>query len=326
MLKDPASISTDLSQETPPPNFNVEYHWKARAQNFDRLDFLKTIIRDMAMLAARDWNEPIAAAYCPTQYGIAVKFVSDRATPKLKVKHTLWALEDVFAKFEKQRRYGPGSMVIEVPPDRLGIGQIQAASTATNVPVQGFQLWNSTFENRIGGSAMQFQVDSVVTPIESANTSIVDTTPPNSLNSKTLAKELSISVTYRDDGQIFPDVQIFNASFKLIVRAAEPPNIHEAIGPLLSTYNDVANFTFSLVAEPFVKTNELSWLDCIDTVAGLVTEMATMGEAGQWAELDGMIKDEGVVLGRFCIDEGDVTKLDPGSLCDVDSPPEVNVS
>lgn len=322
------SENTALSQEEPPSEFRVEYFWKAQGVGFNRLALFNAILYDMGFLGMRDWNSPVAAAKLPAPYGIYIGFVSDRSGPGLKVKHLMWALEEMFDIFEEQKRYAPGSVVVEVTPTRLGVGNVHAAlsdSKPTNLTstISG-DVHDATFERvTLPLDDMAYLTSSTITLNESDHSSstkniILNQTlsSPARLNSP-MGTEMSVDFRYRANGASLNDAQVYNTSLKTIIRAGEPSDRLESIGAILATYNPMDNFTFSFVSEPFVKGEVLSWTDCINSVSGIISKMASQGPEGLWEEIDGFVNHGTVVIGRFCMDKGDLTRLDPQDVCTV---------
>ena len=168
----------------------------------------------------------------------------------------------------------------------------------------------------------------VFLPIGQGNSSTAQTSLANGTVSKLKAldelgekDDVVIKMGYRPDGKTIPDTQVYNASMLLLLRAAQPSDLSESVGPIFSTYNDVADFTFSFGPSLSAKINELDWLACLNSINAIVTAMAGQGPEGKFAELDGIIMDEDFAIGRFCIDKGDLTKDEPESVC-IQTPPE----
>lgn len=280
---------------------------------------------DMGFLATKDWNSSVAVAKCPVPFHIAINFVSDRSGPGLKIKHVMWALEEMFDIFEEQRRYAPGSVVVDITPDRLAVGNVQSTdSDSTPINLTDTSA-RGVADATLGRATLPLDdivLDTGTTSLnESGNSSFTQTVLPNHTMSNPAilnvigGKDTSIDFHYRVDGATFHDTQIFNTSFKTLIKAAELSNLHESIGPILSTYNAMDNFTFSLVPEPFVKAKALSWTVCIKSIVAIVVKMTTQGPEGRWGEIDGFVTDGRVVIGRFCIDKGDLRGVNPGDVC-----------
>lgn len=283
---------------------------------------------DMGFLAVKDWDSPVAAARLPVVFQIAISFVSDRSGPGLKIKHVMWALQEMFDIFEENQRYAPGSVVVDITPDRLAVGSVQSAppdsrpinltdTSARGLPDPTLMSVTSPLRDMALSTLSPFTLN------ELGNSSIIQTLPPNRIPSSSAniqvesGKDTTIDFCYRDKGATLHDAQIFNTSFKTLVKAAE---LHESMGAILSTYSAMDNFTFSLVTEPFVKGKTLTWMDCIKSIVAIVVKMSDQGPEGRWGEIDGFVRDGGVITGRFCIDKGDLTGLDPGDVCTASFP------
>ena len=332
MLTTLISAVTQFSQEEPPHEFRVEYFWRPRGIVFNRLDFFKTVLFDMALLAAKDFQLPVFGLKCPTPFQIAFNFVSDR-TANTKVKHVMWALDKIFEIFVSQQRYAPGNVIVEIPPTRLGVGNVQFDPLvhSSNASVESFvnvspESLNSTFTLPVSDISVLADAVDMQGNGSNAQTMISNNSLRGSEKSDSeKGKNVHVDVSFYADAHTFPDAQIVNASLQLLIRAGQPANIHEAIGPLFSTYNEVADFTISLAPHSYAKTNELSWLDCINSITAIVTAMAREGPEGLWEELSGLIRDDQQVIGRFCIDKGDWTRVDPETVCVQEEQGSVNV-
>ena len=294
-----SSVQQDLGQEQPPSGFKVEYIWKAHGIAFDRLKLFNTIFLEMAMLAVQPWNGVVTIVQSPPLFGVVISFIGDRTTREMRTKHAMWALEEVFGIFVENRHYAPGSVVVDVTNTRLGVGSVQ--------PARSIQATSSQAE---GPSNATVPLTDIVLGMNSSLS-------PNSQGSAGLSnpEKIKLEINYRPGGVSFDSTQIYNASLKLLIRTAEPADMDASIGPILSIYNDIENFTISLVSNPFAKSTVLSWVDCVRTLNSLISEMWTHGPEGTWAELDGTMKDGSTEVGRLCIDRGDLTGLAPATVC-----------
>ena len=230
----------------------------------------------------------------------------------------MWALEEMFDIFVENRRYAPGSVVVDITPTRLGVGNVQPAPLIQATTSQTGHLSkviepltdiilgiNSSLSHNRQGNA------SATTHATLPLNLLSDVIPLNSSRSA----DLTLKIDYRPGGISFDAAQIYNATLKLLIRVAEPTDLEASIGPILSIYNDVENFTVSFAPNLYVKYTPLSWLDCIYSINALIVLMWAQGPEGRWAELDGFIKDGAVTIGRSCIDSGDLTSSDPDTVC-----------
>ena len=294
-----SSVQQDLGQEQPPLGFKVEYIWNAHGVAFDRLRLFNTIFLEMAILAAQPWNGVLTIVQSPPLFGVVIGFIGDRITREMRTKHGMWALKEIFDIFVNNRRYAPGSVVVDIFNIRLGVGSVQ--------PPRSIQATSSQAEGPPNATVPLTDI------ILGRNSSL----SPNSQGSAGLSnpEKIKLEIDYRPGGISFDSTQIYNSSLKLLIRVAEPADMDASIGSIVSTYNDIENFTISVVSNPFAKATVLSWVDCIRTLNALISEMWTHGPDGTWAELDGTIKDGRTEVGRLCIDRGDLTRLAPATVC-----------
>ena len=294
-----SGVQQDLGQEQPPSGFKVEYIWKPHGISFNRLRLFNTVFLEMAILAAQPWNGILTIVQSPPLFGVVIGFIGDRVTREMRTKHAMWALKEVFDIFVNNRRYAPGSVVVDIFNTRLGVGSVQ--------PPRSIRATSSQAE---GPSNATVPLTDIVLGLNSSLS-------PNGQGSAGLSnpEKIKIEIDYRPGGVSFDSTQIYNASLTLLIRAAQPADMDGSIGAILSTYNDVENFTISLVSNPFAKSTVLSWVDCIRTLNALISEMWTRGPEGTWTELDGTIRDGRLEVGRLCIDRGDLTSFAPATVC-----------
>ena len=323
-----------MTQEDPPTAFHIEYLWKASSAAFNRRDLFNTILYDTAAMALQSWDCPIAAAQFPTPFQIEIGFVSNRATLGMKVKSVIWALDKMFDNFVDQQHYAPGNVLVSIGSVRIGVGSVRRIPSPSEVSISTERFSISTPERPGATSSLSMTEP----PLEDESALLLDpqnnlsTIPPNSTTSALTSlsiltgKHITAKVKYRPGGQSFPDVQIFKSSLQLLAQAAEPQDSDISIGTLLSTYNSAANLTFSFAPNRFVKYNELSWADVINTISSVITAMSQVGAQGTWAEMGGTIMDGNEVIGRCCIDKGDSTQTIPDEVCNQELANGITVS
>ena len=329
-MNDFASAATTLSQEEVPVDFRVDFRANPRAKSFGRLDFLNTAVLDMATMAILEWNSNVPAKKFAAPYLVAIGFVSSRSGPGLLVKHVAWALDTIFDIVVKDDSYRGSSFEVRLGPTTLGVGNVYSAekgSAAVNVP-----------DTRIGGLPVTSIIDLMPnSTLTSDNDTALDTalTLPDywqgnsspiqylplshKLGTSTDVKaegQVNLKFWYRADGAVVDDAQVYNASLKLLVKAAESPNLHATIWPGLTTYNNKDDFTYTIRPISFDTRGDMVYLDVIFSLATIVGMMAKSGgPPGMFAELYGTIKAGGTPIGAFCIDKGDKTRMDLHELC-----------
>ena len=330
LLNELASAATTLSQEKIPVAFRVDFRSNPRGQLFGRFDFLNTAILDMASMAILQWNSDVPAKKFDTPYQVAIGFVSSRSGPGLLVKHVVWALEKIFDIVVNEDQYRASNFEVRLGPTTLGVGNVYPAekhSAAVNVP-----------DTRIGGlpeiSIRDLMLKPTLTTYNDTaldtllalpaswqgNTSSIQTLPlshtPGTSTHLNAEGRVNLKFWYRHDGAVVDDAQVYNASLKLLVKAAESPNLHATIWPGLATYNDKDKFTYTIRPVSFGTRGDMTYLDTIFSMATIVGMMSkTGGPPGKFAELYGTIRAGETQIGAFCIDKGDKTGMDLHELC-----------
>lgn len=337
VLNEIASAAMDLSQEKPPADFRVEFLWKTHPSSFGRLDFLYSMILDMATMATRPWNGNVPNYKFPTPYRVAIGFVSKRAGPGLSNKHIMWALERIFDIFVGSDTYLSCNIIIDLGPIALGVGNVYALPrTAPVDPLAGpvGDISNTTDGGAILSSTLApsndtvLKTDTTLPTYWEGNSSSAQTTLLVSQLSEdavhlNASGEVEVTYKYLDNGAIFDDAQVYNATLKLLIQAAEAAessDIKATVWPGLSTYNNKDDLTFTIRPVSFEARDELSVLDCIFTLSSIPNSMSKSGgPPGRFAELVGIVMVGGTITGRFCIEQGDKSGLNLENLCnDVD--------
>ena len=328
MLNEIASAATILSQEEIPADFQVDFRSLPHTALFGRFDFLNTAILDMAQMATTAWNSDVPAKKFAAPYFVAIGFVSSRSGPGLLVKHVVWALDRIFDTIVNGDEYRSSNFVVRLGPTTLGVGNV------ISVEKQSAAVIDS--DKRMGGLVDNTTEDSVSALIPTNDTALDSSltlpaywqgnsspiqTLPVTLTSDTsvnlaAAGRVSLRFWYRPNGAHVDDAQVYNASLKLLIQAAEPSDLKETIWPGLTTYNSKEDFTFTIRPISYTERDSLANLDAIFSLASIVGMMAKSGgPPGRFGELYGNIKAGQSLIGRFCIDKGDKTGLDLHGLC-----------
>lgn len=323
VLTKDSSTTASLPREDPPLLFNVEYQWKERGRSFDRLAFYNTILENVAVLTPESWNREFYAIQFTPTYNIRIGLVSDRSGPGLQTKHIVWAHEKLFEILVAYHRYSIGDIVVNSnwDTDRLAVGTI-------TVPGSLSVLVNAT-EVRPGAlstSNLKNSMSDTKDTLPSPNPRLVNSTqsnmrtiqlPASNRTSNLNAQDrIQLHLTYTPGGAAFHDVQIYKAALKLLVRIAEVVDQSGTIWPMISTYDEINDFTLSVGPVSFAKRSELSWGDTGTVLAYMGVAMSSQGPPGHmWAELEGIIETDKVLTGFLCIAKGDRTRWRPADVC-----------
>lgn len=307
----------------------------AQARSFGRIEFMNTMVLDMAAMAVQPWNDILFAHKFPATFNIAVGFVCNRSGPGLGVKHILWALEKIFEAILDADSYRSGNAVVYLGSTTLGVGNVYAAmrppgavntsdtrtgdlaggSNGGSIPTSTLALPNKTVSH----------TDLVLPADGQGNSSPIETLPlrliinaSGRLNSTEI---MQIRFWYRHHAALVDDAQVYNSSIKLLLKAAEAEDIDASIWPGIATYNVKDNFTLTVRPAGVAHRNDASWWDSIFLLSTMPVQMSRIGgEPGIFAELDGTIEVHEVTTARFCIDKGDKTGVNPQDMCTRQTP------
>lgn len=330
-----ASAATDLSQEEPPVDFRVDFTTKAQARSFGRIDFLNTVVLDVAAMAIQPWNNVLSAHKFPPTFNIAVGFVSNRSGPGFVIKHIMWALEKIFEAVLDADRYLSGNAVVYLGSTTLGVGNVYPAvgppgavntSDTRTGDLAGGSNGGSILTSTLAPPNKTVSHTDLVLPADrQGNSSPIETLPwrliMNASGRLNPMEHVQIHFWYRDHGALVDDAQVYDSSIKLLLKAAEPRNIDASIWPGIATYNVKDDFTLTVRPAGVAHRNDVSWWDSIFLLSSMPVQMSRIGgEPGMFAELDGTVEVDEVTTTRFCIDKGDKTGVNPQDMCTRQTP------
>ena len=282
---------------------------------------------DVAGMAINPWNTIYAAHKFPALFHIAVGFVSNHSGPGLQTKHIVWALEKIFNTIVDADSYLSGNAVVYLGSSTLGVGNVYSIRPYS-APVN---TSDTRIEDLAGGSPRDSNLNSALAPPDDTvvhtdpalpaywqgNDSPFHTLPLKSNTSKHLIStgDVQMDLWYRAGGAPVDDTQVYNASIKLLIKAAEP-DIEASIWPGISWYDAKDDFTLTLRPASIAHRDDVSWWESILFLSMIAVEMSKIGgRPGRFAELDGAVDVDGTLTARFCIDKGDKSGLDPQDLC-----------
>ena len=258
----------------------------------------------MAVLSAGPWNRPFYAIQFTPTYNIRIGLVSDRSGPGLQAKHVVWAHEKLFDILVEHNRYSTGNIVVNSYgfANRLAVGTITAASSGSALANATDVLPDSLSTSNLKTPIMNTTTSKTNDTSADQNLQLVNPTSSKlrtiqfpALNRTSDLKiqdqdRIQLHITYTPNGATFHDVQIYNASLKLLVRIAQVADQTGTIWPTISTYNSIDDFTLSVGPVSFAKRSELSWGDTGTVLAYAGVAMSRQGTPGRtWAEMEGRI-------------------------------------
>ena len=295
------------------------------------------MIESMAALTAERWDREMNRIQFEPTYKIRIAIIADRFGPAVEVKHVAWALVRLFDIIVDDDRYSIGTFVIDLgwSTGVLALGSINIVDSSV-VLVDTADL----LPGNLSSSALKSSIPKATTNgsndlTPGPESSLIDNKHANlkAIQSSTLNQtsdyvpDLSTSndvawhLLYRPHGAIFHDVQVYNASLKLLLRIAEVGDQSATIWPMIATYNDKDDFTLSVRPVGFAKSSELSWAATANLLGYLAEDISRRGkQPGRWAELGGSVEVDGKFVGIVCIDKYDRMGRGAEDLCQVPAP------
>ena len=259
------------------------------------------MLENLVSLVNAEWNSTLQTIRFPVAFGIQMQFVSDRTGVGMKVKHVIWALEEIFDIFAENNLYATGTVIVNSNwwDDRLAIGSVKVVARPTS---DVNQTTPSLIPSAETSDYDQLNTSDIM-PLVNGN----QTSPPTiSLTART---SVNFQLDFPQGGASFTDYQVYNATLKMMIKNAEVDRKDLPVWPILSTYNDMDNFTMSIRPISFQKRSLLSY-----RVAQFVLCYWPM-DMLRYSEMSGIATVGGKPAAVLCLDKGDRTTWNTADLC-----------
>ena len=259
------------------------------------------MLENLVSLVGAQWNDTLQTIRFPSAFGIQMQFISDRTGVGMKVKQVMWALEEVFDIFVEHNLYATGTVIVNSNwwSERLAIGSVKV------VPASGLKA-NETTPSSMPSVALagdqQLNTSDIMPLVNGNQTSL----PTTSLTART---SVNFELGFPRNGVPVTDYQVYNATLKMMIKNAEVERKDLPIWPILSTYNDMDNFTMSVRPISFQKRTLLSYRAAQFILCYLPMDMRRYGE------MAGLAKVGGKPAAVLCLDKGDRTNWNSADLC-----------
>ena len=263
------------------------------------------MLEAMSALCGASWNAYMDGVLFRSTYGIAIRFVHDKTGSGLRTKYVVWALEEVFDILVEQNRYETGTIAVNLDWDK------QRVAFGSITTITGNAVLDAINDGNLNSTL------SLPKPLQ--NSPSLEPLPVLQPQQPAVNLSADADVTchyeYRENGAVFQDFQIYNASLKWMIQIAPIEDQQRPIRFPISTYNDMNDFTLSLRPVDYIKQITLTY----NIASQILAYLAAYAEKPQ--ELSGLVFYQGMPTGVVCIDKGDRRGWAAADLC---QPPEDN--
>lgn len=235
----------------------------------------------MARLGQNPWNlELPRQAKFPESHNFALVAVSSATPPRYQIKSMIWTLQEAFEQYVRRGQYSSAALTTIVDGVPLGFATIRSTLLSPGTDEQ--QATSSSSPPQVGRRGLDIRLD------------------------------------YIPNGAIFTDTGFFRTSIQMLVYTANGDPKTQAPGKT-SLWNSDEDYTFQVEPMTPDARDDLSLRRIIQVVGSLPAVMYEQRTGGRWAELKGLIKFDGVNIGRIkiekgrhidsCIDSNDITAI-----------------
>ncbi|KAI4138019.1 MAG: hypothetical protein L6R39_007007 [Caloplaca ligustica] len=201
----------------------------------------------------------------PESHNFALNALSSTTPPQFQTKSVLWTLREAFEEYVDREQYSSAALTARLDGRPLGFATIKS-TLAQGQAADSFTSSPSPFPH-LGRRGLDVRLD------------------------------------YVPNGVSFTDVGLFRTMIHLLVWAAnhDPKSVGSG---KLGIYNNVEDYTFEMGPMDEESVDELVLVRVIQVLGTLPAAMYHEQRGGRWAELKGVIKFDGVNIGRIKLEKG----------------------
>ena len=218
--------------------------------------------------------------------------------PRFQTKSLVWTLQELFEEYNSRGLYASASFVARIDGAPLGFGSIR--STLQSEPkVQRNVSFSAVLDSvPAEKTSLPDDVASVVIPSSS-------TTSSSPISADTAAqlgrRGLDVRLYYQPNGKIFSALGFMDSIIYFISLAANR-DPKTTTTKLARTYNVQEGYFIEISS--IDEENEIEVGRLIEVLGRLPALMYEERVGGKWAELGGVIKFDGVNVGRVLVQQG----------------------
>ncbi|KAL8718132.1 MAG: hypothetical protein Q9225_004707, partial [Loekoesia sp. 1 TL-2023] len=275
ICKTPVSSSTNIYRSTtvaswepepPPSGFLVEFKYISRIRDLDKFNVWFGLLINMVRLGQNLWNQELPRQVkFPESPNFALVVINSATPPRYQTKSMLWTLQGVFEQYVRRGQYSSAALTTRLDGLPLGFATIKSTLLSPRSDDQ--------------------QANSLIS------------------SSQVGRRGLDIRLDYIPNGAVFTDTGFFRTAIQLLVYAANGDPKTQAPGKT-SFYNGDEDYTLQIEPMSPDAPDDMPLGRLIQVLGGLPVKMYEQRTGGRWAELKGLVKFDGVNIGRINIKKG----------------------
>ena len=257
------------------------------------------IVANLVHISLNPWNLEIPRSLnFPVANNLELKIVRSVNPPYFQTKSLVWTMKELFDEYNIRGQYASASFVTRIDGAPLGFGSLRST------------LQSGLHEQRnVSSSAMLDSPPTEKIPYtDDIGSWVIPSSikPRPSVASHTLAAQLGrrglhVRLQYIPNGALFSDLAFLDSIIYFIALAANR-DPKTATTKLARSYNVEGGFFVEISS--IDEDNELEVGRVIEVLGSLPAKMYEQQVGGRWAELKGVIKFDGVNIGRILVEKG----------------------
>ena len=272
----------------------VALKYTSSIRDLSKFDLWLGIVLNTARVSINPWDmELIGALAFPTSNNFELKVISSSKEPRFQTKSVVWSLQELFNQYNRNEDYASANFITTLDGAPLGLGSIKS----TLISSESGQM------NTSSSSALTFARNNDTSVAEYDTKALANNTSASAQVAQLGRKGFELRLEYNPNGALFTDQGFINTVIRFLVLAA-----NKDPKTLLTAKVAVANLDegYFIEISSMGGDDDLSVENIIRALGSLPREMYEQRTGGRWAELKGLIRFDGVNLGRIKIAKGSI--------------------
>ena len=284
----------------PPWNFDVNLRY-TQARDLSKFDVWLNIVFNIAYIGIGRWDEKVERTLVfPEWNNVQTTIRNSISTPGYQTKSVVWTFRRIFQEYHRREQYASANFVTRVGDVVLGFGSIKStlhsADYGQNDPIPMETLASESE----APNALATHRD---TSADNHPDSRPDTKIPSLSATQLGRRGLDIRLEYIPNGDIFTDLGFFLLVINLLTLTVNhDPKTQKIKRTSLPNYSEDYLFRISAMNDE----DDISLEMVITILSSLPQIMYEQRTGGRWAELRGLVKFDGVNIGKVTLLKGAV--------------------